>query len=158
MSYIAEATSTNYGIVDGFSTALNNLCYSMNNEGYYKTISMISRDSFRDQLNNPDIVYYIIFDNSGDGLLNVPCGYIKAKVKINRLGMNTTVIEELYISKAYRARGMGKALLNKITRWSENKGIRFIEVSIPSCLVDAFKYFSYLGFIEENTTMQRRIR
>jgi len=76
-------------------------------------------------------------------------GYLIGEMKHLEDGRLVFYISYVFVLKAYRSKGIGTQLINKIISDSKLKGIKFILLTCDSDDKRVFSYYLRIGFIED---------
>ncbi len=102
-------------------------------------------------LNKPDQAVIKVARN-GDGSV---VGMVSAQLVISTSeGATSAWVEDMIISKNYRAAGLGKMLLIDVLRWAQDKGATRAQLLVDTENEPAVGYYKHLGW--ETTQLQAR--
>lgn len=102
-------------------------------------------------LNKPEQAVIKVARN-GDGSV---VGMVSAQLVISTAeGATSAWVEDMIISKNYRAAGLGKMLLIDVLRWAQDKGATRAQLLVDTENEPAVGYYKHLGW--ETTQLQAR--
>ncbi len=89
-----------------------------------------------------------------DEIVGYLCGGIK-KVESYRNLPSVAELENMFILKPFRSRGIGKQLLNEFVRWCESKKISKVKVEASASNKKAIKFYRANGFKNYTLILER---
>lgn len=134
-----EAACTLYHAVDAFHVHL----YPMIFQGTDGPVR--PREHFVEKLNSPEKAVFVA---ERDGEL---CGLVDAQEEAmppHAMFIPSTIarIDNLVVAEPYRRQGIARALLVEIRQWSEERGLKSIQLSVYSKNTDALACYEHAGF------------
>ena len=68
-----------------------------------------------------------------------------------------TEIEELFVKKDFRNKGVGRRLVKKFIGWSKKKGVRRILVIVYSKNKKGINFYKKIGFFEDKNELEMEV-
>ena len=103
-----------------------------------------------------------LINNSMHGVIKVArnsegysVGMVSAQLVISTAqGAMSAWVEDMIVSKNYRAEGLGRALLDEVLLWAKEKGATRAQLLVDIDNIPAIGYYQHLGW--ETTQLQAR--
>ena len=100
------------------------------------------------------ISIFIVFDNKK------PIGYCLGRIRKNIPIFSLKkygYVDDLYVEKEYRGKGLGQKLLNEAKRFFKSKKLKFMELKSNHNNYKSIKFYKKYGFKEYAKIMRIRI-
>ena len=99
----------------------------------------------RDRLTNKESVIFIAFDD------NNPIGFVQLYPSFSSVSMNRTwVLNDLYVKKTVRGKGLGEQLLKKAINFAESTGAKGVSLETGKENLTAQRLYEKMGFERES--------
>jgi|SRR3989344_642105 len=126
---------------------------------YYKKISDEKlrfsdkqiKNEFREILSNPKRVLLIIEEDK------TIKGFIIGTLIKNNYQCNS-YLDEIYVDKNFRRKGLSKLLLNEFAKWSKLKKAKIMRLGVNVNNKKAMKLYNKIGFEIKHYEMKKRLR
>jgi L-amino acid N-acyltransferase YncA len=90
--------------------------------------------------NTPYACAYIAKDHQGE------CGFVLGDTTLPQLPPGAVIAARLWVAPRQRGRGLGRKLMDVVTRWAEEQGMDQICVGIKDTNLGVMKFFEHLGY------------
>ena len=99
----------------------------------------------RDRLTNKESVIFIAFDD------NNPIGFVQLYPSFSSVSMNRTwVLNDLYVKKTVRGKGLGEQLLKKAINFAASTGAKGVSLETGKENLTAQRLYEKMGFERES--------
>lgn len=102
-----------------------------------------------------DAKHHLLVAVDGKTIVGFIYGKIKDRPlrKIKKYGL----VDEIFIEKNYRGKGIGTRLMGNLINWLKTKGIAHVEAVVSSKNKESIKFHKKLGFEEYEKTIKKDI-
>jgi len=91
---------------------------------------------------HPEDKVIMVADHEGE-----PVGMVTGQLVISTaIGGMSVLLEDLFISKSYRGRGIGRKLFHAMQTWGTAQGARRIQLVVDERNANALGFYLHLGF------------
>ncbi len=103
-----------------------------------------------------DMSAFLAEDGSG------VCGFVRADATDPRIPPGTVLVSQLWAAPRQRGMGLGRELMNAVTKWAEDRQATRISLGVIESNLEAQKFYERLGYadigirvpLSSNPTMQ----
>ena len=74
------------------------------------------------------------------------CGFVRANINDPRTPPGTVLVSQLWAAPHQRGRGLGRELMNAVTRWAEERQAARISLGVAESNLEVQKFYERLGY------------
>jgi L-amino acid N-acyltransferase YncA len=93
--------------------------------------------------------YIVAQDHQGE------CGFVLGDTRLSRLPPGAVIAARLWVAPRQRERGLGRKLMDAVTRWAKEQSMDQIFVGIKDTNLGVMKFFEHLGY--HDTGIRRQL-
>lgn len=90
----------------------------------------------------PDHNAFIAFNEQG------ACGFVAGDAANLQTPPETVLISHLWVASQQRGTGLGRQLMDAVTKWAMNQNARRIALGVTEMNPNAIKFYEHLGYID----------
>lgn len=111
------------------------------------------RERFMDNIEDPDLIYLVAENESGEVTGFVSC-HGQRLLHLERMVFE---IQEIYVARYYRDRGIGKALMAALEEKLRETDFEILEVTANVKRTDARRFYGKMGFTQTHIKFSKEL-
>lgn len=76
------------------------------------------------------------------------CGFVAGDAANPQAPPNTLVVGRLWVAPRQRGSGLGRKLMDVITKWASEQGTQFIALGVTEMNINAMDFYEHLGYMD----------
>jgi|SRR5450432_3779109 len=113
----------------------------------------VFKEKFSDNLDNPDIIYLVSVNEQDDVIGFISC---HGQILLHHEG-KVFEIQEMYVARNYRDRGIGKALFAVLAEKLGKADCESLEVTMQVKRADAKRFYQKQGFVQTHVKFVKEL-
>jgi ribosomal protein S18 acetylase RimI-like enzyme len=89
-----------------------------------------------------DMSAFLAEDGSG------VCGFVRADATDPRIPPGTVLVSQLWAAPRQRGMGLGRELMNAVTKWAEDRQAARISLGVAESNLEVQKFYERLGYVD----------
>jgi ribosomal protein S18 acetylase RimI-like enzyme len=95
-----------------------------------------------------DLSAFLAEDGSG------VCGFVRADATDPRIPPGTVLVSQLWAAPRQRGMGLGRELMNAVTKWAEERQAARISLGVAESNLEVQKFYERLGYVDSGIRVQ----